>query len=87
MVCLAEIDATLEPPKEPVAALLKAIAEVAEHHHVRESAVGQDHAATRFTTPEAWGEWPAYRHFLNDSTRAKIARIYATDFSHYAAYF
>ena len=87
MACLSEIDATLELPTEPAAALLKAIAEIAEHHHARESAVGQDHAATRFTTPEAWGEWPANRHFLNESTRDKIARIYATDFTRYAAYF
>jgi hypothetical protein len=86
MACLRALDATLDSPKEPASALDEAIAEIAEHHHLRESAADQDHAATRFAMQDAFGQWPAYRCFLNESTREKIARIYAIDFDRYAGH-
>jgi len=32
------------------------------------------------------GAWPAYASFLNDTTREKIAKIYAVDLDRYAAF-
>ena len=87
MAFLNAIDATLAPPRTPVSALLDAIAVIAARHHVHESATDQDQASTRFKAEDALSEWPSYQCFLNDSTRKKIASIYATDFTRYAEYF
>jgi hypothetical protein len=70
-----------------MATLLGAIAEMAPYHHANETAADQDYATTRFKTRDAWAEWPPYRCFLSDSTRGKIAEIYATDLARYAQYF
>jgi hypothetical protein len=86
MACLGEIDSILPPPKEPVSTLLGAIADIAESHFVRASGTDVDHASTSFRKEDTWSEWPAYRCFLNASTRRKIESIYATDFDRYAAY-
>ena len=86
MACLGKIDEFLPPPQQPAAALEAAIAGIAASHHARETALGGDHAAAPFATAQAWGEWPPHRHFLDPSTRGKIATIYAADFARYADY-
>jgi Sulfotransferase family len=85
MRALAEIDAGLETPEETREALHKAIAEIGSSHHARRSTVDRDVSAAPLTRQDASGEWPAYSCFLNASTRAKIAKIYAVDISRYAA--
>jgi hypothetical protein len=84
MACLRKIDETLPPPPQPAAVLDAAIAEIAATHHVREASEGDDCAAVTFTTAQAWSAWPSHRHFLNASTRDKIATIYAADLARYA---
>jgi hypothetical protein len=84
---LRQVDATLETPKEPAEALSHAIAEIAEFHHGRHTAANREHAATSFTKQATWGEWPAHASFLNNSTRQKIATVYAADFTRYADHF
>lgn len=87
MACLRKIDEALPPPPQPAAALDAAIAEITANHHVREADSGEDCAAATFTTAQAWSDWPSHRHFLDASTRGKIAKIYAADLTRYAVYF
>jgi len=86
MQSLAEIDAGLETPQEPVEALRAAVAKINGWHKARPSSVDRDVSAIVFTQSDAGGEWPAYSCFLTESTRAKIAKIYAVDISRYAAF-
>jgi hypothetical protein len=83
---LRRIDATFEAPKEPAAALSRAIAEITPYHHARASGVEGDQAATAFTARDASEAWPPHQAFLNDTTRARIAAIYAVDLARYAQY-
>jgi hypothetical protein len=86
MQSLAEIDAGLEPPQEPVEALRAAVAKLNSWHKARPSSVDRDVSAVVLTQSDAMGPWPAYSRFLNESTRAKIAKVYAVDISRYAAF-
>ncbi len=83
---LAGIDAGLDTPHEPREALLAAIAEIGSAHHARRSAADLDCSTVLLTRQDAVGEWPGYACFLNDSTRKKIAKIYAVDLRRYAAF-
>jgi hypothetical protein len=80
---LRRIDATLEAPKESVEALQRAIAEIAPYHHARASPLTGDQVATAFAARDAWEAWPPYGAFLNQTTRAKVATVYATDLARY----
>jgi hypothetical protein len=84
MASLTRIGETLPLPAQPLSALEAAIARIAAPHHARQVAFDRDQAATVFTKAHAAGDWPSYGHFLNASTRGKIARIYAADFARYA---
>lgn len=86
MQSLMEIGAALAPPREPVEALHAAVAGIGGWHNTRPSPVDRDVSAVALTRSDAAGEWPDYACFLNNSTRAKIARIYALDLSRYAAF-
>jgi hypothetical protein len=86
MQALAAIDAELERPQEPVEALRAAVAEIGSAHHARYLSSGRDFSAVALTRQDAVGEWPAYACFLNDSTREKIAKIYAVDLGRYSAF-
>jgi Sulfotransferase family len=86
MHCLAEIDAVLEAPQEPVESLRGAVAKINDWHRARLSPVDRDLSAVALTQSDTMGEWPAYSCFLNESTRAQIAKIYAVDLSRYAAF-
>ena len=86
MQSLAEIDAGLETPQEPLEALRAAVAKINSWHKARPSSVDRDVSAVVLTQSDATGEWPAYTCFLNRSTRAKIAKIYEVDLSRYAAF-
>lgn len=86
MQSLAEIDAGLETPREPVETLRAAVATITSWHNARPSTADRDVSAVSLTQSDATGEWPAYSCFLNKSTRAKIAKIYAVDLSRYAAF-
>ena len=86
MQSLAEIDAGLATPQEPVEALHAAVAAINSWHHARSSSVDRDVSTVVLTQSDARGEWPPYSCFLNESTRAKIAKVYAVDISRYAAF-
>jgi len=86
MQALAAIDAELEKPQEPVETLRAAVAEIGSTHHARQSSSGRDFSAVALTRQDAVGAWPAYACFLNDTTREKIAKIYAVDLDRYAAF-
>jgi hypothetical protein len=86
MQSLAEIDAGLATPQEPVEALHAAVAAINSWHHARSSSVDRDVSTVVLTQSDARGEWPPYSGFLNESTRAKIAKVYAVDISRYAAF-
>jgi hypothetical protein len=86
MQSLAEIDVGLETPQEPVEALHAAVANINSWHKARPSSVDRDVSAVVLAQSDARGEWPAYSCFLNESTRAKIATVYAVDISRYAAF-
>jgi len=83
---LRRIDATPHAPREPAEALSRAIAEIAPYHHACSSNAEGDRASTVFTARDASKAWPAHEAFLNDTTRAKIATIYAVDLARYAPY-
>jgi Sulfotransferase family len=84
MQALAEVG--LEAPQEPYEALVAAMAEIDSLHHSRPSTVSRDFSAVALTRQDVAAEWPAYACFLNDSTREKIAKIYAIDLHRYAAF-
>jgi hypothetical protein len=85
MQALAAIDAELEARR---AGWRRCSAAVAGNRQrpSRTAASWSRLSAVALTRQDAVGEWPAYACFLNDSTREKIAKIYAVDLRRYSAF-
>ncbi|MBZ0228947.1 MAG: sulfotransferase family 2 domain-containing protein [Bauldia sp.] len=75
-----------DPGPEARALLASEMARIAKVHHASRTLVEADCSSVVFQQPATNGQWPDNEAFLNAGTRAKIARIYAKDFSAYAPY-
>jgi hypothetical protein len=62
------------------------ISRISSFHHAHRTLYHGDVSKTPFKMPFISQDWPEYESFLNDSTRRKIERIYATDFSAYSEF-
>jgi Sulfotransferase family len=62
------------------------ISRISSFHHAHRGLNHGDVSKTPFKMPFMSQDWPAYESFLNDSTRRKIERIYAADFSAYSEF-
>ena len=62
------------------------ISRISSFHHARRGLNHGDVSKTPFKMPFMSQDWPEYESFLNDSTRRKIERIYAADFSAYSEF-
>ena len=62
------------------------ISRISSFHHARRGLNHGDVSKTPFKMPFISQDWPEYESFLNDSTRRKIERIYAADFSAYSEF-
>lgn len=60
------------------------ISRISSFHHARRRLNHGDVSKNPFSIPYTSQDWPEYENFLNASTRRKIERIYAADFSAYA---
>jgi len=60
------------------------ISRISSFHHARRGLNHGDVSKKRFRIPYVSQDWPEYESFLNASTRRKIERIYAVDFSAYS---
>ena len=62
------------------------ISRISSFHHAHRSLNHEDFSEYPFSIPYFSQDWPEYESFLNDSTRRKIERIYAADFSAYSEF-
>ena len=62
------------------------ISRISSFHHAHRSLNHEDFSAYPFSISNVSQDWPEYESFLNDSTRRKIERIYAADFSAYSEF-
>jgi hypothetical protein len=62
------------------------ISRISSFHHAHRTLYDGDVSKHSFKIPWISQDWPEYESFLNDSTRRKIERIYAADFSAYSEF-
>lgn len=74
-------------PAQEVRQLLEdEISRVSSFHHAHRKSNNTDVSKLPFSLPFLAHDWPEYEEFLSPSTRRKIERIYAADFSAYSSF-